>query len=117
MIKQASKKELRAKRHMRTKDIKGTSECPRISVFRSNKYLYVQLVDDVNHKTLVSLSTAKFDLPEGKNVAAATKLGEEVAKLCKENKIEKAVFDRSGYIYHGRIKALAEAMRENGVKF
>lgn len=117
MIKVASKKELRAKRHMRTSNIKGTAECPRISVFRSNKYIYCQLVDDVNHTTLVTLSTKQLNLSEGKNIAAATKLGEEVAKLCIEKKITTAVFDRSGYIYHGRVKALADAMRANNIKF
>lgn len=117
MIKVQSKKELRTKRHMRTKDIKGDKKCPRISVFRSNRYIYAQLIDDVNHKTLVSVSTFGMNLEDGKNIAAATKLGELLAQKASEAKIKTAVFDRSGYVYHGRIKALADAARNAGLKF
>lgn len=117
MVKFKSRNEARVKRHRRTKNIKGNANCPRISVFRSNRYLYVQLIDDQAHKTLLSLSTEKMGLDNGKNIEAAKKLGTLVASEAKKLKIECAVFDRSGYIYHGKIQAIAEAAREGGLKF
>lgn len=102
---------------MRTKGIKGSATCPRISLFRSNRYITVQLIDDVNHKTLVHVSTEKLGLADGKNIEAATKLGALLAEKAKAANITKCVFDRSGYVYHGRIKALADAAREGGLEF
>lgn len=117
MIKIQSKKVQRAKRHMRTKNIKGSASCPRVSIFRSNRYISVQLVDDAAHKTLLSVTTQGLGFKDGKNIEAATKLGQLLAEKAKALNIENVVFDRSGYIYHGRIKAVAEAAREGGLKF
>ncbi|MBI2400326.1 MAG: 50S ribosomal protein L18 [Deltaproteobacteria bacterium] len=93
------------------KKIKGTPERPRLNVHRSNKHMYAQIIDDVSGKTLVSAST------KIKALDAAKKVGETVGKLALEKGIDKVVFDRSGYIYHGRIKALADGAREAGLKF
>ena len=97
------------------KKIKGTPERPRLNVHRSNKHMYAQIIDDVTGKTLVSASTKIKALEglDGKKLDAAKKVGETIGKLA----IEKGVFDRSGYIYHGRIKALADGAREAGLKF
>jgi len=86
-------------------------------VFRSNKFIYAALIDDVAHKTLCSSSSAKLSLDNPSNVAAATAVGEDLAKKAKDLKIAKAVFDRSGYLYHGQVKALADACREGGLAF
>jgi len=99
----------------------GTSERPRLNVFRSLKHIYAQAVEDASGKTLVSASTMSPELKESfrypGNVEAAKKVGELLAKKCLEKGIRKVVFDRSGYLYHGRIKALAEAARANGLIF
>ena len=101
--------------------VSGTSEMPRLSVFRSNKEIYAQVIDDVNGTTLVSASTLEKDIKaELKNTddqAAATKIGDVVAKRALEKGIKAVVFDRGGYIYHGKVKALADAAREEGLKF
>ena len=99
----------------------GTSERPRLNVFRSLKHIYAQAVEDTTGKTLASASTLSSEL-EGSvrspgNVEAAKKVGELIAKKCLEKGIQKVVFDRSGYLYHGRIKALAEAARASGLIF
>jgi len=118
MLKKASKNKERLRRHARIrKKVSGTVECPRLSVFRSNKHISCQLIDDVNGKTLASTSSVQLKLKNGSNIEAASKVGEEIAKLAKKAKIETVVFDRGGYIYHGRVKALAEAAREAGLKF
>ena len=118
MYTQIDKNEARLHRHMRQKGkIEGTSSKPRVSVFRSNKHIYAQLVDDVNHKTLASSSTEVLKLENGSNIEAASKVGADLAKKANDLKITEVVFDRSGYVYHGRVKAVAEALRNGGLKF
>ena len=99
----------------------GTSERPRLNVFRSLKHIYAQAVEDTTGKTLASASTLSSELKGSVrspgNVEAAKKVGELIAKRCLEKGIQKVVFDRSGYLYHGRIKALAEAARARGLIF
>ena len=112
----------RIKRHLRfRKKVFGTKQKPRLSVFRSYRNIFVQFIDDTTHSTLLTASTLDKDFKEkskiGGNVKAAGLLGEIVAKRAKENKIEKIIFDRGGYLYHGRIKALAEALRKGGLIF
>ncbi|MDO5516839.1 MAG: 50S ribosomal protein L18 [Clostridium sp.] len=120
MFKKADKKALRAKRHLRVrKKISGTPERPRLSVYRSEKNIYAQIIDDVNAITLVSASTVDTDLKvkAGGNKEAAKTIGEAVAKKALDKGITEVVFDRGGYVYHGRVQALAEAAREAGLKF
>lgn len=118
MIKFVSKNVAREKRHARIRNkISGTAECPRLSVYRSNAHIQAQIIDDVKGVTLASASSLKLKLANGGNCEAAKKVGEELAKEAAKAKITNVVFDRSGYIYHGRIKALAEAAREGGLKF
>ncbi|EFI41402.1 MULTISPECIES: 50S ribosomal protein L18 [Peptoniphilus] len=110
----------RIKRHKRIRNkISGTTTCPRLSVFRSGAHIYAQLIDDVKGHTMVSATTLdkSLGLENTKNMEAAKKIGETIAKRALDAGIEEAVFDRSGYLYHGRIKALAEAAREAGLKF
>ncbi len=110
-----TEKRLKIKTRVRGK-ISGTQERPRLSVFRSNKQIYAQVIDDVSGKTLASASSLKIEdkLPK-KEIAA--KVGEMIAKNAKEAGIEKVAFDRNGYLYHGRIKDLADAARKGGLKF
>jgi len=118
MYKQIDKNQARLHRHMRQKGhIVGTSSKPRISVFRSNKNISAQIIDDEKHITLCASSSEQLKLENGSNILAATKVGQDLAKKAKALKISEVVFDRSGYIYHGRVKALAEALREGGLKF
>ena len=118
MIKIADKNALRIKKHQRIRNkINGTPEMLRLCVYRSNKHIEAQLIDDTKAITLASVSSVSLKLDRGNNVAAATKVGEEIAKKCLELNITKVVFDRAGYIYHGRVKALAEAARSGGLKF
>ncbi len=120
MIKKVARNEVRQARHERVrKTINGTSSTPRLNVFRSNGNIFAQIIDDEAGKTLVSASSIdkELKLQNGGNIEAATKVGELIAKRAKEAKIETVVFDRGGYLYHGRVKALAEAARENGLKF
>ena len=118
MINKESKNISRVRRHARVRaKISGTPECPRLSVFRSNKHMSVQLIDDVNGVTLASASTVTLEVAHGGNIEAAAAVGTEIAKLALAKGIEKIVFDRSGYVYHGRVKAVAEAAREAGLKF
>lgn len=108
----------RFKRKLRIRSsIEGNSERPRMSVFRSNKGLYVQLIDDVKGHTLVSASTRDEEIKGKATIEGAKSLGNLVAKRALAKKISLVVFDRSGYLYHGRIKALADAAREGGLKF
>lgn len=109
------RKRLRNKARIRKK-IFGTSEIPRLSVFRSAKHIYAQIIDDVNEVTMHSSSSLKLDL-KGSSTERARKVGESLAKKALDKKINKIVFDRGGFIYHGRIKALAEGLRETGLKF
>lgn len=120
MITKLDKNASRKKRHARVRSkITGTAERPRLNVFRSNKYIYAQLIDDVNGVTLASASSMEkdFSLDNTGNVEAAAKVGETIAKRAVENGLKSVVFDRGGYLYHGRVKALAEAARENGLEF
>ena len=112
----------RITRHYRIrKTVCGTEKIPRLSVHRSHKNLYVQLIDDVTNKTLFSFSTDsknfKNQNPKGGNIEAAKKLGAYISEEVKKKGIEKIVFDRGGYLYHGRIKALADSARKAGLKF
>ncbi len=118
MLKKISKNENRIRRHARLrKKISGTATCPRLSVFRSNAHIHCQVIDDVAGKTLFSCSSLELKSKNGGNIAGAKEVGAEIAKRALANKIETVVFDRGGYLYHGRIKALAEAAREAGLKF
>ncbi|MGK3969409.1 50S ribosomal protein L18 [Sorangium sp. So ce118] len=103
------------------KKVEGTPERPRLSVFRSSKHIYAQVIDDVSGKTLAHASTLSKDLKgsleEDNKVEAAKKVGALIARICKEKQIEKVVFDRNGYLYHGRVSALAQAAREAGLDF
>ena len=118
MAKTMSRNDLRQRRHARVRNkVSGTSECPRLNVFRSNAHIHAQIIDDVKGVTLVSASSVDMKLENGSNVEAAAKVGEEIAKRAKAKKIKNVVFDRGGYIYHGRVKALAEAAREAGLEF
>ena len=119
MVKKTDKKAMRLKRHVRVRGkISGTPGRPRLNVFRSNANIYAQLIDDVNGITLVSASTLEkgFEGAAG-NCEAAKKIGAELAKRAKAKGITVAVFDRSGYVYHGRVAALAEGAREGGLEF
>jgi large subunit ribosomal protein L18 len=120
MITKADKNVTRKKRHARVRTkLSGTAARPRLNVFRSNKHIYAQLIDDVNGVTLASASTLEKDLTvdSSSNTDAAVKIGELVAKRAVEKGVTEVVFDRGGYLYHGRIQALADAARENGLKF
>ena len=124
MIKKVSRNENRVRRHARIRKVvngvrklNGTAECPRLSVFRSNSHIHAQIIDDDKGHTLVACSSITLKLENGSNIAAAATVGAEIAKLAVAQGIERVVFDRSGYLYHGRIEALANAARENGLKF
>ena len=119
MIKKVSRNEMRKIRHTRIREnLSGTSERPRLCVFRSNANIEAQIIDDVKGVTLVSASTKDKDFQNyGGNVEAAKAIGEAVAKRAIEKGITEVVFDRGGYVYHGRVAALAEAAREAGLKF
>lgn len=113
----SNKARQRRQKRVRAK-ISGTAECPRLNVFRSLQHIYAQLIDDVQGVTLVAASSVEKDFEEyGGNKSAAHKVGENIAKRATEKGITKCVFDRGGYIYHGRVKELAEAAREGGLKF
>ena len=120
MIKKVSRNDVRKARHERVRaKISGTSEAPRLNVFRSNSNIFAQIIDDEKRITLVSASSIdkELKLENGSNVEAAKKVGELLAKRAKKAKIKEVKFDRGGYLYHGRVKALAEAARENGLEF
>ena len=119
MIKRPDTRGQRIKRHKRVRGkISGTAEMPRLSVFRSEANIYAQIIDDVAGTTLVAASTVEKAFEgNGGNAAAAKVIGEMIAKRALEKGIENVVFDRGGYIYHGRVKALAEGAREGGLKF
>ena len=119
MIKRPNTKAQRAKRHARVRGkISGTAERPRLSVFRSENHIYAQIIDDVAQNTLCSASTVEKGFEgNGGNVEAAKKVGAKVAERALQKGIEEVVFDRGGYIYHGRVQALAEGAREGGLKF
>jgi len=122
MISKKSRAEVRVKKHMKLRNrFQGTAERPRLSVYRSNMHIYTQIIDDVAQKTLVSASTVqkdiKAELERTNDVAAAAYLGKVIAERAKAAGITEVVFDRGGYVYHGKIKALADAAREAGLEF
>lgn len=118
MIKKQSRNQARQKRHLRLRQkVSGTPECPRLNVFRSNAHIHAQIIDDVNGNTLAAASSVDMKLPNGSNVEAAKLVGAELAKRAAAKNIKKVVFDRGGYVYTGRVQALADAARENGLEF
>jgi large subunit ribosomal protein L18 len=118
MITQTKRNETRQRVHARVRaKISGTAERPRLNVFRSLNHIYAQLIDDQKGITIVSASTIALKLKTGGNVAAAKEIGKAVAERAIEKGVKKVVFDRGGYLYHGRIKALADAAREAGLEF
>ena len=117
MIKKESKNDMRIKRHEKIrKNLSGSTEAPRLCVFRSNLGIYAQIIDDTKHATLVSSSSLELKL-KGNNLETAAAVGKDIAEKAKKAKIKTVVFDRGGYLYHGRVKALADAARENGLEF
>ncbi len=117
MIKKISKNVTRQKRHLRMRKIvDGTTERPRLNVYRSNQAIYVQIIDDVKQTTLISARSQETGL-KGCNVASAKAVGKLIAEKALAQGVTSVVFDRGGYLYHGRIKALAESAREAGLKF
>ena len=119
MVKKLDRAKARAKRHYRVRNkISGTAECPRLNVFRSSKHIYAQIIDDIKGVTLCSASSLSKDFEgNGGNKEGARKVGEMIAKAAADKGIENVVFDRGGYLYHGRIQELAEGAREGGLKF
>ena len=118
MIKSVSRNELRKKRHMRVRSkLSGTAECPRLNVFRSNSNIFAQIIDDEKGITLVSSSSLELKIKNGGNVEGAKLVGKDIAEKAKKAGITKVVFDRGGYLYQGRVEALADAARENGLEF
>ena len=119
MIKKHDSNGKRQIRHRRVRGkISGSPECPRLCVFRSNKHIYAQIIDDIKGVTLCSASTLEKSFSgSSSNAEAARKVGSSVAEKAKGMGIDKVVFDRGGYIYHGRVKALAEGARDSGLKF
>ncbi len=117
-MKKESKNAVRVRKHARVRaKISGTSSCPRLVVFRSNKHIEAQIIDDVKGVTLASASSVQLKLSNGGNVEGAKVVGAKIAEVAKAKKISKVVFDRGGYLYHGRVAALADAAREGGLKF
>ncbi|HLY43505.1 MAG TPA: 50S ribosomal protein L18 [Terracidiphilus sp.] len=118
MITQTKRNEIRKRIHSRIREkLSGTAERPRLNVYRSLNHIYVQVVDDQKGETLVSASTLALKLKTGGNVAAAKEIGKAIAERAKEKGIKRVVFDRGGFLYHGRVKALADAAREAGLEF
>ena len=119
MVNRPDTNKARQHRHKRVRGkISGTAACPRLNVFRSLQHIYAQLIDDVNGVTLAAASTVEKDFEEyGGNKSAAHKVGEIIAKRAAEKGITECVFDRGGYVYHGRVQELAEGAREGGLKF
>ena len=119
MVRKLDRAKARAKRHSRVRNkISGTAECPRLNVFRSSKHIYAQIIDDIKGVTLCSASSMSKDFEgNGGNKEGARKVGEMIAKAAADKGIENVVFDRGGYLYHGRIQELAEGAREGGLKF
>ncbi len=122
MINKPSRSKIRVKRHRRLRNkISGTASTPRLSVFRSGKHIYAQIIDDASGNTLVSASTIEKEvatsLKSTSNIEAATAVGKAIGERAKSKGIENVVFDRSGYIYHGKVAALADGAREAGLQF
>ncbi len=117
MIRKESKNDMRIKRHRKIRrTLSGTDVTPRLCVFRSNQAIYAQLIDDVKGVTIASSSSLELKLKKN-NLEAAAAVGKDIAEKAKKAKIKTVVFDRGGYLYHGRVKALADAARENGLEF
>lgn len=113
-----NKNKQRKHRHVRVRSkLSGTKSCPRVSVFRSNRYIYAQIIDDASHKVLTSSSSLLLGLDKPGTKEAAKKVGADLALKAKNLKIKKVVFDRSGYLYHGQVAELATGLRENGIVF
>ena len=122
MIKKESRSAIRVKKHMRVRNrLAGTTERPRLAVFRSNNHMYAQIIDDTVGNTLVAASTAekavKAELEKTNDVAAAAYVGKVIAERALEKGIKAVIFDRGGFVYHGKIQALADAAREAGLEF
>lgn len=120
MINKKSRNEMRVERHRRVRNkVSGTTEVPRLNVFRSNSNIFAQIIDDTKGITLASASSIdkELKLTNGSNVEAAKEVGKLIVERAKKANINKVTFDRGGYLYHGRVKALAEAARENGLEF
>ncbi len=122
MVNKTNRSEVRKNKHRRIRSrLSGTPEKPRLAVFRSNKHMYAQVIDDVAGNTIVSASTLQGEVKEGlektNDIKAAAKLGEVIARKALDNGIKMVVFDRGGYIYQGKVKALADAAREAGLEF
>ncbi len=122
MINKIDKNEIRKRKHLRVrKSVSGTTERPRLCVFRSNSHIYAQVIDDTTGTTLAAASSldkdVKSQVSNGSNIEAAAAVGKLVAQRAQEKKIVEVVFDRGGYLYHGRVAALAEAAREAGLQF
>lgn len=119
MVKSIDKNKSRLRRHKRVRSkISGTPECPRLNVFRSSMHIYAQIIDDVNGVTLAAASSTEKGFGQyGGNVEAAKKVGQMIAEKAKAKGITNVVFDRGGYVYHGRVAALAEGAREGGLNF
>jgi len=118
MLAQTKRNEIRQRIHRRIREkLAGTGERPRLNVYRSLNHIYAQVVDDQNGETLVSASTLELKAKTGGNVAAAKEIGKAIAEKAVAKGIKQVVFDRGGYLYHGRVKALADAAREAGLKF
>jgi len=118
MIKKVSRTSVRVKKHRKLRNkFSGTANRPRMAVYRSNKHIYVQVIDDMKGHTLASANSKALGLEKTDDVAAAAAVGEAIAKKTLELGIETIVFDRGGYVYHGKVKALADAAREAGLKF
>jgi len=118
MQKLTDKNAQRVRRHIRLREkVSGTAACPRLCVFRSNKNIHCQIIDDVAGKTLVSCSSVELKLANGGNVEASKQVGTEIAKRAIAKGIKNVVYDRGGYIYQGRVQAVADAAREAGLEF
>ena len=118
MINKPDKNKVRQSRHARVRrKISGTAECPRLNVFRSNKHIYAQLIDAVAGVTLASASSSKDASEAATKTESAAVVGKTIAERAQEKGLKKVVFDRGGYLYHGRVQTLAEAARENGLDF
>ena len=118
MIKKESNNVARQRRHARVRNkVAGTAECPRLNVFRSNSHIFAQIINDENGTTLVSTSSVELKIKNGGNAEGAKLVGADIAKKAAEKGIKAVVFDRGGYQYHGRVAALAESARENGLEF
>ena len=118
MLKLQNRNEERIRRHKRVRRVvSGTPDCPRLNVFRSNAHIYAQVIDDTKGTTLCSASSLELKLENGGNIEAANQVGKNIAKKALEKGISEVVYDRGGFVYHGRVQELAEGAREGGLNF